>query len=298
MKLIICGNGFDLHHNMYTSYCCYKKFLIEEYSEVYEKYEEFPYLSFDKDQWNDIERALSIDYHQFMEDAMDDRLDPMEDSDRRNHIMQQNAEMATSFIKDFTGKCFAQWLSKVKTSHVKPKIALNISSDDLYVNFNYTDTLQKVYSVPDKNILHIHGKLDKVKCKKNSESVRKEIQFGAADLDEVKAKKELKKIYGKDEFYGIVIEPTINALCGFIAKASKNLNKNYNKLKKFIENKEITEIKIMGHSLNGADLAYYKDIFVPKYKELQWTFMNHNDSENIRKFISRYELQNKSIVNW
>lgn len=302
MKLIICGNGFDLHHNLQTSYGAYKEFLTAYYDDVLSGYENFPYLSVYDNRWSDVESALGIDYEDFMEDAMGSYPSALEDGDSKWGTMQIDVELLTSFIHKFTGECFAQWLNSVNILSAKPE--LNLLKKDLYINFNYTDTLQLLYQIPDNNILHIHGKLSKVDDGCNP-SVRKEIQFGAVDINSEKAKEKLTNKYKEMDFFGVSVEPAIREICSFIDKSTKELDKNYPKLKAFLNNKEISEIVIMGHTLNGADSAYYKDILVPRYKDLKWTFMRYINEEKkidnikeIKDFIAEFELQYTEIIVW
>ena len=221
MRLIICGNGFDLHHHLQTGYDSYKKFLAEYYEDVLSGYENFPYLSFCDNRWSDVENALAIDYEEFMEDAMISYPGPLEDSDSKWGAMQIDVELLTSFIHKFTGECFAQWLNHVNILSAKPDLSL--LKNDLYINFNYTDTLQLLYQIPDNNILHIHGKLSKVDDGCNP-SVRKEIQFGAVDINTEKAKEELTNKYKEMDFFGVSVEPAIREICSFIARKQNNLS--------------------------------------------------------------------------
>ena len=107
------------------------------------------------------------------------------------------------------------------------------------------------------------------------------------------------------DFFGVSVEPAIREICSFIDKSTKKLDKNYPKLRAFLNNKEISEIVIMGHTLNGADSAYYKDILVPRYKDLKWIFMRHVDEKKgidngkeIKDFIDKFGLHNKEIIDW
>ena len=45
MKLIICGNGFDLHHGFKTGYHHYKNFLEVHYPQAIRDFEDFPYIN-------------------------------------------------------------------------------------------------------------------------------------------------------------------------------------------------------------------------------------------------------------
>ena len=74
MKLYICGNGFDQHHGLPTSYKKYKEYLKKNYLYVYCGYNNFPYLSesLNTDKWSDIEYALRIDYDEFFNQSVNE----------------------------------------------------------------------------------------------------------------------------------------------------------------------------------------------------------------------------------
>lgn len=59
------------------------------------------------------------------------------------------------FSKSFQ-KYILEWLETIKTSKATcSKNALINNQSDLFINFNYTDTLESVYGI--RNVLHIHG---------------------------------------------------------------------------------------------------------------------------------------------
>ena len=52
------------------------------------------------------------------------------------------------------------WIEQVDTSSVSPKCNRILNSTDYFMNFNYTDLLEKVYHA--ENVLHIHGGVESV----------------------------------------------------------------------------------------------------------------------------------------
>lgn len=69
-----------------------------------------------------------------------------------------NGEIAISFmllnnIIPFIPIC-------LRTKRKNPKVSMIHKSDkDLYINFNYTATLENVYGISDASVIHIHGSL-------------------------------------------------------------------------------------------------------------------------------------------
>lgn len=301
MKLYIIGNGFDLNHDIKTSYNDYKVFLEKNYSEIFYEYEHFDYLSVLNDtRWADIESSLTIDYDALIDKALQYYPEYMDDSDSKWGMIKIDVESQTEFIKPFTGKCFYEWLCGFKVIEAKKKFQLDKA--DFYVNFNYTDTLEQIYNIPADHILHIHGQFSKIKNLCDDSVIRKEIQFGTPYLNSNDVYNELETKYEERDFFAVSIEPGIRDICEFIEKSSKNTHDNYEKLKSFLKQKEITEVIIMGHSLNSIDYAYYSDILLPANENKLWVFyIREKDTQTkreVEEFVLKNNLSNHKIKNW
>ncbi len=328
MKLYICGNGFDLHHNLPTSYNNYKDYLQQHYLHIYKEYNNFPYLLENNDinRWADVESALCIDYVELINQSVQEFYPNLTtESDSRWTEIDIDVENLTEFINDFTGRCFFEWIYKAEKYN--PMADLNLEKNSIFINFNYTNTLQRLYNIPESSILHIHGALKNLDGKdilwkdvlpnvytpEEAEAlgpieegnkwsngyIRKEIQFGATGITPKQVAEDLNKRYQDDDFYSVSIEPAINKLVDFVEKSTKLINKNYEKLIKFLDGKNINEVVVMGISLGEADEPYFSDILIPRFKNIKWTFMQHGkESERIRNFIHRYSLLETEVVEW
>lgn len=306
MKLYICGNGFDLHHKLATGYEAYAHFLHENYPHVHRQYKSFPYLTLpcarniDITPWSDIENSLTIQYDDLMANAISEGYpDVSSDTDSRWSDMAVNMEILTNFVEEFTGHCFYEWVSNIDYSQVIPD--LQLPKNGLYLTFNYTDTLQSVYEIPDQNILHVHGAAKLINSENvSNDDVRRELQFGSSELIPVAVSDELESQYGSDDFYGVSIEPAIHTLIAFIHRTTKDLQSNYSAILDFLQSKQIDEITVMGHTLCQADLAYYTDVLLPLFNTHHWTFMRHGDdsSKDIQRFLQISGLKNYKITDW
>ncbi len=328
--MIICGNGFDLHHGLKTSYGAYREFLEKTSPALLREYEGFPYLSVTDAPWSDVEEALNIDYETLMVYSVASYYPDVlnNDSDSRWSDLEIDIENLSRFTYDFTGKRFFSWLYGVPVGQVKPDMPLQ--KTDCYITFNYTNTLEVAYGIPSSNVFHIHGSLSDVLNKNilldqsvlpsfssqeeaelkagedipadkfNNGMVRQYIQFGAVGTTPQQVDKDLGRIYGQDEFYAVSIEPAIQQLKLFCENTSKDLYKNYGPLQNFIKDTPVDEIIIIGHSLTGVDFPYYRDILAPCFEQCKWTIMCH-DSENFRDaecFIHELNLQNAHTEAW
>jgi hypothetical protein len=246
------------------------------------EYEAFQYLSYSDSPWADIEAALSIDYKELFFDAVQYYYpDITNDSDSHWSDLDVDIEVMTRFIYAFTGDCFFEWLSQLNFNNVHADLAL--PKDATFINFNYTDTLQRLYSIPEKSILHIHGSLNSVrsdncighdvfsttdiesvealgptveKDKWNNDFIREVIQFGASDISAESVQAGLEKKYGDDDFYGASIEPAIRTLLKFVERTTKNIFRNNSVLQDFIAGKDIDEVILMGPSFGPNDDPY------------------------------------------
>ena len=312
MRLIICGNGFDLHHGYKTGYYDYRNFLVEHYPDSCNAFEDFPYINLSgSDKWSDLEQSLTISYEECIENAIDEGYpDWNDDSDSRWHGIDIDLEEQTKFIFDFTGRYFFQWLTD--TDFSDPQELMDLDANDCYLTFNYTSTLEKVYNIKPENIMHIHGQIDFVDetgeltksigdiTTTGQVEVTEEIQFGSVENNGETIKAEMERKYGQDDFYGASIEPGIYNIIEFCKVASKNLEMNYDSLNNFINNNVIEEVVVMGHSLIGVDCPYYADIIVPKLKDCRWVFHWHfnSDKKAIEEFIKKFSINNYSLVEW
>lgn len=328
MKLYICGNGFDMHHKLPTGYGDYKEFLKNHHPYILKEYDQFPYLTETStlDRWADVEAALCIDYDElFYESVHENYPDLNNESDSRWYEIDIDVDMLTRFINDFTGRCFFEWILKAEQHEAVADLKLDKNA--LYINFNYTNTIQRLYGISEDSILHIHGALKNLNGadvlwqdvlphistieeaealgptvegdKWSNDYIRDEIQFGATGITAEQVKSELTHQYEDDDFFGASIEPALNKLVDFVEKSTKNIQSNYNRLIDFIEGKSIDEVVIMGVSLGDADDAYYSDILVPRLKNAKWIFMLHgDDSSRIESFVQRHQLKNIEIQKW
>lgn len=154
-NLIIIGNGFDRHHNMKTSYHNYRDFLIstgkEDIVEFLEKGREFEpdWL------WNDLESNIGLlEYESAYCFLLDYGSDEWRDS--AHHDFQYEISTMTDYwpgLKDY----LAEWIKSIPYGSPDAKLNLLINSASIFLSFNYTNTLEKLYGIPKEKITYIHG---------------------------------------------------------------------------------------------------------------------------------------------
>ncbi len=292
MRLIIIGNGFDLHHGLKSGYKDYCLFLKAHNPDTMESIRNSPYFDgactdiFDEDDffWTDVEGNLKFNFDAMLEESVGGYYpDLMEKSDARWHKIEFDSEAKVRMIDTaFTTYALVNWLNTIDVSKADETHRVKFLSDDLFISFNYTETLEIFYGIPAERILHIHG------CISNPES----LQFGNPEQTPTIVKKKFEDVYGSDEFYGMSIEPAANNYVNLAAFFSKDINSNVPTLTNFITDKEINEIIIMGHSYLGVDKVYYENVLIPRFQKARWAIYCYKEKDFViaQKYISDKKL--------
>ncbi|MGE0294884.1 MAG: bacteriophage abortive infection AbiH family protein [Hyphomonadaceae bacterium] len=80
-------------------------------------------------------------------------------SDDYHHAYQFEINQAVEAISVTLRSQFANWIRQlpIPAPSMIAGMRLPLDSSAIFLNFNYTPSLQRLYCVPDANILHIHG---------------------------------------------------------------------------------------------------------------------------------------------
>lgn len=239
-KLYVIGNGFDLMHGLPTKYKCFYGFAQELLDDISGFC--FPDSS---ELWSDFENDLGkLDWKKFY--SQHNHIDITAENFKPSMIYGFTDEMASqseSYVDSIQSK-FQEWIEDIDLSVAKKCINLNVGSR--YLSFNYTSTLQKIYGIDPKNILHIHGSVEK----------SDKLIFG----HDIKIGRE--PAFDKDG------EPTRTPFSD-AEDAAKSLLSSLEKPVDFILNEhvdffgaliDVDNVIVIGHSLNKIDLPYFKKI--------------------------------------
>lgn len=246
MKLYIIGNGFDLAHGIASSYDDFRLYLEKVYEDVVKSEEDDDFdlshgglvlyemiSNLDSDtRWSDFETNLGkLDYSEFEEGLGET------DSYERESLYSDLGE----YLHEALTSLFNDWARSIDITKVKPKFQLD--KKGIYLTFNYTMTLEKVYGIPPSNILHIHGSVSKGNCiighVEDNVSFKR---YGPSEklVREIhrKLRKEVEAIQYQNRFF-------FNAM----------------------QNKAFEDVFVLGHSLSKADDYYFEKLFGPMQKE-------------------------------
>jgi hypothetical protein len=114
--------------------------------------------------WSDLELSLGqLDYSQFLDGYDDGYYDENGEIDEKlyKYSYYNNEDRSSDLcgalykLEDF----FHDWIKSRRIKHNKISAFSNLinKNEDLFLTFNYTYTLEKIYNIKSSNICHIHG---------------------------------------------------------------------------------------------------------------------------------------------
>ena len=156
-ELYIIGNGFDLAHEMPTRYGDFKRWLIENgrIDVIHELQSAFP-VQKDNDYllWSDFEKALGLyDLDKVINWSWDDLY--LTEFSIGGQVFGAPDFFLNTQLPDILNEAFTKWCHCIPLA-TTPK-DFYLEKDAYYLTFNYTDTLEVLYGIPQNQILHIHG---------------------------------------------------------------------------------------------------------------------------------------------
>ena len=215
-------------------------------------------------------------------------------NDEINQMVKEAAETAEKTfekIYPFTTSLLFEWINGVDLDDVERSDRCRFKPDDLFISFNYTLTLENVYAIRPQQVIHIHGSIDNQLL----------LQFGNTDEEAIDVELGYKQDYGDDVLYEQTIEPASESFVSIAEHLLKDLTDNISKLESRLPFDNVDEVVVMGHSYRGSDFRYYKQLFIPKFKNAKWTIYcwikKPEEVVEAKKFFREYGL-NGSVVIW
>ncbi|MFB5047709.1 bacteriophage abortive infection AbiH family protein [Klebsiella pneumoniae] len=257
MRLYIIGSGFDIRHGLPTRYKHFKSYVAKNDKELYDAIEEYIPAG---DEWNELESALGeIDYELILQNSeMFLVTYNTEDwSDAYHHDYQYEVDKITRMLSARLKEQFADWVKgiNIADAYNSEQYIPPIPRESLYFSFNYTNTLQQIYAVPDAQIMHIHGN-----C-----SYDEDLILGHS----FRVEKSLNPYIGPDQDIRIAeAYDSIDKYFGNTFKPSEDIIKEENVF--FSSLKNVDEVIVLGHSLAEVDGEYFSEINKSIQKSARW----------------------------
>lgn len=249
--LYIIGNGFDRHHQIQSSYEAFGSYVHAVNPDLHQTFE--TYFSF-KGNWANLEDSLAkIDIHSIIADASDYLVSYGDDkwSDDYHHAYQYEIERIVNALSKELKRTFAEWICSLdipnRATCCVPLI--DLKKDAVYLNFNYTNTLHKLYGIAEDNVVYIHNRAtsttsDLVLGHATSPSSRRSLNYGAnAEYDDVRVAEGNALL---DRYFFETYKPTGSIIAKHAAF--------------FDSLRHIKNIFVIGHSLSEVDMPYLERI--------------------------------------
>ncbi len=274
MQLFIIGNGFDLAHQLPTKYWDFRCYLENLYPDFLVAFEQHYYI-YPKDSneykqnllWNDFETNLAnIDEDVIIEDALNIYLGLESGDYGIEEPLRIYFREEYQYINKLA-KYLKQWVRTIKIRDTIPLVSSIQKSNNYFISFNYTSVLENVYRINSVNILHIHGSLHEY----TDDPI-----LGHGNLqriENIKAKKEQAESYFNEKEMS-----TCTVISEYYEQTHKDVNKYMYKLYS-LASKKFEGINVIGHSVAGVDLPYFKTVDLLTNQELPWTVYYYSNSE-------------------
>lgn len=265
-KLYIIGNGFDKCHNLQTGYDDFHQFVSINYTDIEIFFKVFFQLrSNEKGLWSDFENDLgTFNWKLFF--AVNNHLDINDENFRPSFAfcLEDNLEEETNDIVRKIKEAFDDWLNQICLKGACKKI--DFDSDSVFLNFNYTLTLEKVYKIPNEKIIHIHGVVE-ANCESlifgHNHKLLEESEFDENEYSKRTMFTDSENV-SKYPFYAF-------------KKPVKEIISEY---ESFFESlKSIEEIIILGHSLGSIDIPYFQEIVKQTKNKIKWRVSYYKEKE-------------------
>lgn len=292
MKLYLLGNGFDITHNLNCKFCHFYTYLNNHRYDVLDCMAKFYDIEEDSELWSDFETNLekNIIYESLKDIIGDNTPNLMSDSFREGDwsdgeiSIEQECEVLLNYIREG----FEEWINSLEISKLSKKFDLR--DNDFYITFNYTETLERIYEIPESSILHIHNKVGENLIfghgkKTDSFNVREALYGDENIFEEIDE-------YGNVESSEVGHEKFAeNAVIAFYEKMRKPIEEVINKNHLFFSKiYKIEEVVIWGLSYSDIDFPYVEKVKNSVNKNVKWTLSYYSDNDELNAIRTMQKL--------
>lgn len=256
--LYVIGNGFDLHHEIPSRYADFKAFCEKkDHNLLLERY--LPDLN--PGTWSNFESALGKQAIEYLLDGL-----------RRNQHIKKDYDLGIDY--NLLGMTFGDWIIELKNGITKTKYRQRCEfvPDSIFLSFNYTDTLEEIYEIASKRILHLHGYTER---STTEETLFRDYIFGHG-LDKSAINETISPDLVPDE----CDRQDIIAEILYFGKRYQDTC-----LRDWLSDFDIDTIIVRGHSMDEIDALYFR-ILLAKYPSAVWN-IGFRDAGDKEKKISQ-----------
>lgn len=306
--LYLVGNGFDIQHGIRTPYSEFRSFLethhesfLTDFEAMYniqplddtepwytEAAQERWKKSVLKDLWQTFEEEMGNPDVEGMHDMASSLAEQMPEEGIK-YTLDLHWKEQYGFSSDLQ-KYVLEWLESIDTSGVCPiKKSFIGNCSDIFINFNYTDVLERVYGV--KTVLHLHGGVPS--CSAIPPIMGHGNKF---IIDYYKRRAQC----ASEEF--VEWEESI---CSAIAKFCSSLYKDTDAIISrnesfFSSLKDIEQVVSIGLSFGNVDTPYLLRIAEEIKPTSKWIiyYYSEDDKKRLKDVFGILDTVDKSVVLW
>lgn len=320
--LFIIGNGFDLSHNLKTSYNDLKEYIKIMDSSLYKRINDQIFLG-KENLWSSFESEVgtNIDFlvngleeiSQQISSVLDEVIinpDPMvgdmlmQQDNIQESIKQLKEEYKENEYNKFGfNELYDEFINYLENMLNKEEKIINNKSriktiekllhkNNNYkiLTFNYTNTLEKMYVIDKNKIKHIHGKLNEGKLIFGNKisNIKKLTDVFSRHIDEL-----------EDRYDSAITSSSVHdssAIYMDLSDKVDDLNNSLNMWRKdpeiydmnlFLKSSKIQNIYVLGHSLGKVDKDYFEELD-KKYPNAEWHISYHSDN-GVQKMLNNFK---------
>ena len=183
---------------------------------------------------------------------------------------------------------FTEWILQLRLPETAEQYRVHIDNKALFINFNYTDTLERLYKVPSDKIFYIHNK---------AISTNSTLILGHSRNP--KNEKALSDLYN-DEDTDVRVAEGNRILDDYFVETYKSTETIINESKKFFDSlANVETIYVFGHSLSAVDKPYFREITKRIDKEkVFWkvSFHNRKDLISFNQFFNDLNIPKQNVT--
>lgn len=258
-KLYIIGNGFDLAHRIESCYCKFKKYCEMKAPEYFNTmnyiYENNVKL------WSQFENELANINKTKFKDLIERFIKPYYIRTRKCDCSKLAIEDIVDYL--WPNIVFRDWVHSINISECTRLIEFGPETS-LFLNFNYTKTLEKVYGIPTDDILYIHGTFNKDNG----------LDVNAITVGHGMSAEDVDRKFGNDD--DEMTKELKNLVNHFRKDTSKIINDN---AEFWSSLKDVNDVYVFGHSVAEVDLPYFKKVIESIKPDASWHISVHKKEE-------------------
>jgi hypothetical protein len=193
-------------------------------------------------------------------------------------------------------KRFRKWVSTLKTPNSTKPLEDILSKQSTFINFNYTESLERIYGVPKKNVWYIHGdRRDKKKelILGHAPGAEFEVEIDPRGFNSNRPRMKNQTAYDLHETAGYRLSDYYDSTTkksGDVIKVNKD---------KFLVLAQVENVVVIGHSLSPVDYPYFKEIINHNQNaiNMKWyiSWYSSGDLKRIDEFVSEMNILSSNV---